>query len=259
MNIINSFFLISLKKNFAYPANCFFIILDDIFDLAGIWIFWNSLFALGLKAASWNYNSLTVFMGFSFICTAISAFFIGTYFIEYYILNGGLDLCLVKPINPILYILLERANFFRISFRFLLGLGFVIYGLIKLQALRVLIPALIICTAATVAIENIRLTVSFLSFKIGKVYELLELSFSFLEIKKYPLSFFPAVLQKIFIYVIPVMFTATVPARLYSFSGGKNYFQLFIWIIVLGIQFFLSYILCNAALKKGLSLYESAV
>ena len=138
MNIINRFFLISLKKNFAYPANCFFIILDDVFDLAGVWIFWNSLFALGLKAASWDYNSLTVFMGFSFICTAISAFFIGTYFIEYYILNGSLDLCLVKPLNPILYILLERANFFRISFRFLLGLGFVLYGLIKLQAIKVL-------------------------------------------------------------------------------------------------------------------------
>ncbi|WP_024469941.1 ABC-2 family transporter protein [Treponema pedis] len=150
MNIIGRFFIISLKKNFVNPANCFFIALDDIFDLAALWIFWKSLFALGLKNTGWDSNSLIIFMGFSFICMVVSMCFNGTYFIEDYVLNGKLDVCLIKPIHPILYILLERANFFRITIRFVLGLILVVYGLVKLHAVHILVPALLICIAASV-------------------------------------------------------------------------------------------------------------
>ncbi len=213
MNIIARYVCLSFKKNFAYKANCIFIILDDCLSLFSLWLFWSSLMELDVILAGWTKNSIWLFMGFSLIATAVSNLFVGGYDIQQHVQEGTLDNYLVKPCNSVLLILLERANFMRFTFTFSAGLIIVmLYS--PFERIGAAAIGIGLCILSTIALELIVLAVYELVFWLKKVDTFADIVWTLFSIRQYPVVFFGKKVTMLLTYILPVAFVGTIPTEL---------------------------------------------
>lgn len=163
MNIIVRYIGLSWKKNFAYRINGFLVILDTMMDCFTLWLFWASLLELNLDLMGWTPEAIRLFLGYSLISSAVANLFVGAWDIGDHIPDGTLDTYLVRPCNPVLLILLERANFLRFAVTFPAGLVMVLrYGGSGHPAL--LLGGIALSILGTVLLQLLVLCIYILSF-----------------------------------------------------------------------------------------------
>lgn len=213
MNIIVRYIGLSWKKNFAYRVNGFLVILDTMMDCFTLWLFWASLLELDLDLMGWTPEAIRLFLGYSLISSAVANLFVGAWDIGDHIPDGTLDTYLVRPCNPVLLILLERANFLRFAVTFPAGLVMVLrYGGSGHPAL--LLGGIALSILGTVMLQMLVLCVYILSFWFKKMDTCADIFESALSVSRYPLVFFGKKLGLFLTYVLPVAFTATIPTEL---------------------------------------------
>ena len=251
MNIIGRYFIISMKKNFAYPVNGVMVIVDTLIDCFSVWLFWISLLELDLSFTQWNRTHLLLFMGFSLISMSISNLFVGCGDLGLHIQKGTLDSYLTKPSYSLLLIALDRANFLRFIVSYLIGTILCI-RILSIRKIGYFLIGMLVCIVATIGIECYNLLIIELAFFFKKTDTLGEIISTFFGISKYPLVFLHRALKQILTMVIPLSFIATIPTEMVM--GTWN------WKLLLILPTNLIFIIGVLVIiwKKGREKYESS-
>ena len=233
LRIINSYIRLSYKNYIQFPLDFLMNFVMVLFDVIGVVLFWWSLAELNISLVGWTNAELLVFVGFSVFSEAVSKILFGFRDLEYFILDGSFDKFLIRPINPIKTMLLEKLNIFAIVCKTIL--------------------AVLTLIAGTLAYELLYGTFSLLAFWFGKIYYARNLVFSFRSIRKYPLDIFSAPIKNIFTFIIPLAFIATIPTNI--ILGRLQYPT--IYFILSVVLLLIVYALFNYVLKRALAKYES--
>ena len=213
MNTILKYIGLSLKKNFIHRINGIMVIADTMIDCFSIWLLWASLTEAGINILNWNKQALQLFMGYSLISMSISVLFVGSYDIEKHIINGTLDIYLIKPFNPIITILLERANFLRYIITMPVGLVFVLKSVVLYDIVDIVL-SIYVCIVSTVSVKLISVIIYELSFWLKKTTSLARVAECIYSVATYPMTYISGKLLSFFTHVIPIACIATIPTNL---------------------------------------------
>lgn len=128
--------------------------------------------------------------------------------------SGALDLVLVRPVDAQLYTLVRRLDIWRLA-DIVLGFALAGYALVRIgrPVAAVTIVSFALTLAAAVAVVYaIWVALMSLSFWFVAVANLSLLFDSVYEAARYPVSAYPQALRFLFVYLIPVAWTTTIPA-----------------------------------------------
>lgn len=251
MNFILEMIRLSVKKNFAYRINFVMLVLDECLDIIGVFLLWLSFFSMQINLGNWGNKQLYIFVGFSLISSAISNLFVGVSDLPDYILDGTLDIYLVRPKHALLLIAAERYNFFRFVITFPIG---VIIGVwqINVDEILLYLYALLICILASFALELILTILYVLTFWLKNSSILVNFTSLLFSAKKYPLHYFKSGVMKVLTFVLPVAFVATIPTEMTANTGYivKSIYMFFFCFVI--------FLVLRVLWKKGVKVYESA-
>ena len=177
------------------------VVLERVGSLQG-WTFWELAFLYGLLAVP---RSLTQLYG-------NSLWILGTGYVR----SGQLDRLLLRPINPLVHLLSDHF--------YPQWLGQVITGVailltaaqnidVQWNAESITLLAVFLASG-TLIYFSLLLAASSTGFWIGDNYSLLILISNIIEFGRYPLGIYPAPLQVVLTWVIPVGFAAFLPSSL---------------------------------------------
>lgn len=217
MNTIGRYIIISFKENFVYRLNAFLVILDSFIDISGIFIFWYSLTKIGFLPEGLDETGVYHFIAFTIIAFAVRALFVGTIDLADHIVEGTLDYYLVKPYNAYMLILLERINFLRITVMFTVG---TIILLLHADSFLEALLGIVVSTLGTIAICLIPIILTLLSFYFKKMDGLYYLMSYLYITMNYPTTMYSRDLRKVFTFIFPIAFSATIPAQIQSVSNS---------------------------------------
>lgn len=171
------------------------------------------------------------------------------------ILRGDLDGYLIRPVNPLFQLIVERFQPEGLG-ELIIGTALTIYAGIALKLslspldILVLIVAII---TGSVIYTAIKLVFACIAFWTKRSIHILGLVYGFADFTKYPLGIFNKGFQIFLMYIVPFAFATYIPAT--YFIREKNYLQtVFIPIIVATIAFTIAYRIWLIGLKH----YESA-
>lgn len=252
MNIIANYSIISLKKNFTYKTNFIFLILDELVDCGAVFLFWSSLYELGLHVEGWGAKSRFVFIGLNLISSAVSNLFVGAQDLQERILDGSLDLDIVKPAPTWALVTFERCNFLRFILTFPLGLFIAAYGVESFRQFPIFLGAVLASIMASLTLELIRASIFVLSFWLKRVSILVQLLQMIFSLKRYPTSSYTGAFFRFLMMVMPIAYVASIPTQwLHTGEGlGK------IWLLIL--SFLTTILLLFVLWHRGRKYYESA-
>lgn len=254
LRIIKSYIRLSYKNYIQFPLDFLMNFVMVLFDVIGVVLFWWSLAELNISLVGWTNEELLVFVGFSVFSEAVSKILFGFRDLEYFILDGSFDKFLIRPINPVKTMLLEKLNIFAIVCKTILAIGiFLVVGFFTSLKLQNEWMAVLTLIAGTLAYELLYGTFSLLAFWFGKIFYARNLVFSFRSIRKYPLDIFSAPIKNIFTFIIPLAFIATIPTNI--ILGRLQYPT--IYFILSVVLLLIAYALFNYVLKRALAKYES--
>jgi ABC-2 type transport system permease protein len=128
--------------------------------------------------------------------------------------SGHLDLVLSRPVDAQAFVSLRRLDIWRLT-DVALGLGLAAYALHRLghapSALELAAFAVALASAAVV-VYAIWVVLMSLAFWLVAVENLSVLFDALYEGARYPVSAYPGALRFLFVYLIPIAWTTTIPA-----------------------------------------------
>lgn len=199
----------------------------------------------------WTFDEMMFLYGFSVSSYAIwHCFFINTITIPTFIQGGELDRFLVKPVNPILLIMMygfDEDGWGELIF----GIGVLVVAIIRLgilSPLLLLLPIYMFFGSLVFAgISIILAAVSF--FTIGES-DVTDITMEVQELAKYPIPIFGQNLGFILTFVLPLGFAAFYPSVVFL---RPNLGAVIFFIITPGVCtlfFFTSYCIWRRALRR---------
>jgi ABC-2 type transport system permease protein len=214
--ILRAFWRVNLAEELQYRANFIASLLGTLFWMATamltLAVFFNQTDSLG----GWPFWDVVVLLGvFTTLAGVVEALFrpsIGR--IAEYVRTGSLDLILVRPIDTQLFVSFRRLDVWRLT-DVALGLGLSGYALTRLDAMpgAVEVIAFAIMLACAVAIVYaIWLALMSLAFWLVAVENLSVVFDALFEAARYPVTAYPGALRFLFVYLIPIAWTTTIPA-----------------------------------------------
>lgn len=224
----------------------------SFFDLASLALFWYSLLKLGIHVIGWKDEKLLLFISLTVCSDGIAKIMFGFRDFEFLILDASFDKYLLRPLPIIASVLLEKINLFSILFKIITGLSLFVFSIQSLNITRPVLGFLCLIIS-TLILEIFYGCFTLLSFWFGKIFAARELVFSFKQAKKYPIDIFPKSIVRIFTYVIPLAFVATIPTKIMLQEISHPYYNLLLLIMML----FFSSVLFSFILSKGLQKYQS--
>ncbi len=248
MTRLNVLHILEYKINIVFDSAIRFI------ELAFFFFFWQSIFGANGGIPGWDLTALIVLYAFQNLFLALFITFVsGAYYMEERIIHGNLDKHLSRPVAPWLMVLGEQMF---VSFGgWIIGLGtllFVHFGL-GVPIFTPLFPLLLLMIFIGVAITiTLGLLLGCLAFWFGRVKVFDRLVEAFWEFDSYPMTIFPSYLQTLSSFILPLLYTATLPAL--AVIGGistPTLMEYLVWeigILVINIAVFS--ILWNAGVKK---------
>lgn len=168
--------------------------------------------------------------------------------------HGGFDLVLVRPVDPQLYLTFRLLDPWRVA-DIILGVALSVYALHRLgQPITAWqIGAFAVTFASAVAVlYSIWLSLMCLAFKFVAIDNLPTVFDAVFESARYPASAYPSALRILFVYIVPIAWTTTVPA---SALVGRLAWPAVVESVVLGIGLL---VLSRIIWKVSLRRYASA-
>ena len=244
---------VNMKRLLEYRA-------DFVFNLISVFI-WT---ATGLFNVLIMFTKITSFYGWgkyevcllygmwSLTFSIYNAFGSGILNIENDIINGKLDISLIKPIDPLFIIVTSRINTMGIGF-LIFGLCCIIYSLIKLNLF--LIPLIIYFLISAITggglIFATYLILACFSFWIKRSSNAIRVGYDIHKFAQYPLDIYGKGIKILLSTLFPYVFTNYYPT---AFMLGKtSVFVGMISPIVCLLAFFLSIVFWKISLAR----YES--
>ena len=198
---------------------------------------------------SWNFHQMLFLYGLATLSFPLwHCFFVNTLGIPSYIRSGDFDSFLLKPVNPLLQILMESFDEDGWG-ELLLGLVTVFYAASKLEiigARMLLLPLFAISGCLIFSAVSILLS-SIAFFTIGS-FDFTDNIEDFKEIAKYPMSIFGKKFSIFFTAIFPLAFASYYPA-LFLLKLDESFVP-FLSFPIGVLFFFLSYQFWNFAMKR---------
>jgi len=254
LKILRRYFILYIKEKTVFKSDAILSVFDFFISIMSTLVFWLSIKGMGVKFDGWGVEEISLMVGFNMVSLAVSEIFFGFRDLEYKIISGEFDVMMTKGLSPFAILVLSRMNFIYILLNAGLGLAIIIYSFItyNLSAYLVLL-ALTTSIFATLTLQFMYNSFSLLAFKLGEIYYIRDLTFSFLKAKSYPTDIFPKGLYKFFIYIIPLALMSTLPTKI---AFARVDYK--IYLLVSFLSFVLMKILFKIFAKKAMSLYSGA-
>jgi ABC-2 type transport system permease protein len=164
--------------------------------------------------------------------------------------SGSLDLVLARPVDAQAFVSFRRLDIWRLS-DVVLGLalaGYALWRLGTVPSILALVAFAVALAAACVVVYAIWVALMSLAFWFVSVENLSVLFDAVYAGARYPVSAYPGALRFLFVYLLPIAWTTTVPA---STLTGRLGPETAVGAATMGIvAFLLARLLWRAALKK---------
>jgi ABC-type uncharacterized transport system, permease component len=203
----------------------------------------------------WNLQQVIFIYGFSLIPKGIDHLFFDNLWAvgQRLVRKGDFDKYMTRPINPLVYVLIETFQVDAIGELLVGGLllasswNIIEWNILKIVLFIVVIPF------ATLIYTSLKIALSSLAFWMKQSGSLLYVFYQINSFAKYPATIYNDGIKFVISFVIPFAFTAYYPSK-YFLTGEDPLFNI-------GIAIVISLLLLVGSLriwKKGISAYESA-
>lgn len=214
--IYRSFFITSFVRELEFRANFFAKIVQN-----GVWLLFFVLILLVIYSqtdtvAGWSRADAIVLAATCFTMNGLASLLTMSLMeIPQQVRQGTLDFVLAKPIDSQFWVSLRRVNFDQ------LGVTIVGFGMLALGAVQADRPIsaeqglayFILLGASLVLYYSFLMTLMTLGIWWVRVDNLWVLGESVMQVVRFPMDIFNSGLQRLFTFIVPLAFLATVPAR----------------------------------------------
>lgn len=214
--IHRTFFVSSFARELEFRANFFAKIGQSV-----VWIFFFVMILLVVyrntdSVAGWSRGDAFVLAATCFLMNALStAFFMSLTEIPTQVRQGTLDFVITKPVDTQFWISTRRFNFDQVGALFA-GIVMVAIG-IRLSGASPSFAQwsayLVLLACSLTVFYSFMLSLMTLGIWLVRVDNLWVLGESVMQVARYPLDIYQAGLQRVFTFVLPLAFLATVPSR----------------------------------------------
>jgi ABC-2 type transport system permease protein len=215
-SVIAALLRLNLAEELQYRANFFASILGTLFWIGTALLTLAVFFRHTQSLGGWDFWEVVVLLG---VFNALTGFIeavlrpgIGN--LGGQVKKGGLDLVLVKPVNPLAFLSFRRLDVWRVTdVVFGLGLaGYALYRLGRVPSLLEVLAFMVTFVAAGVVVYAIWVLLMSMAFWFVSVENISVLFDAVYEGARYPVSAYPGALRFVFVYLLPIAWTTTIPA-----------------------------------------------
>jgi ABC-2 type transport system permease protein len=250
--ILRAFWRINVAEELQYRANFVASVLGTVFYMVTALLTLSLFFRHTSQLGGWDYWEIVVLLGvFNALTGVIEAVLrpgIGGLVGE--VRNGELDLVLVKPVDAQGFVSFRRLDIWRFS-DVVLGLalaGYALYRLGRVPSLAQLAAFGLTLAAAAVVVYAIWVLLMSLAFWFVSVENIAVLFDALFEGARYPVSAYPGALRFLFVYLIPIAWTTTVPAS--ALTGRLRPALSVVAAVVAALVFALARLAWRVALRR---------
>src|SRR5213596_3156974 len=214
--ILAAFWRLNVAEELQYRANLIASVLGTVFYMATALLTLALFFHHTTTLGGWDYWEIVVLLGvFNALTGVIEAVLrpgIGRLAGE--VRSGGLDLVLAKPVDAQGFVSFRRLDIWRLA-DVVLGLalaGYALHRLGRVPSLAQLAAFVLALASAAVVVYALWVVLMSLAFWFVSVENLSVLFDAVYEDARYPVSAYPEALRFLFVYLIPIAWTTTIPA-----------------------------------------------
>lgn len=252
LRVLAALWRINVVEELQYRANLVASVLSTLFYMATALLTLALFFRHATQLGGWDYWEVVVLLGvFNTLSGVVEAVLrpgIGQLACE--VRSGSLDLVLARPVDAQAFVSFRRLDIWRLS-DVVLGLalaGYALWRLGTVPSLLALVAFAVALAAACVVVYAIWVALMSLAFWFVSVENLSVLFDAVYSGARYPVSAYPGALRFLFVYLLPIAWTTTVPA---STLTGRLGPETAVGAATVGIvAFLLARLLWRAALKK---------
>ena len=250
--VLSALVRLNVAEELQYRANFVASVLGTLFWIGTALLTLALFFRHTERLGGWDYWEVVVLLGvFNALTGVVEAMLrpgIGQLAGE--VKTGSLDLVLVRPVDPQLFVSFRQLDLWRVS-DIVLGLALAGYALIQLGHTPTVLQSVafvVALAAAAVVVYAIWVALMSLAFWFVSVENLSVLFDAVYEGARYPVSAYPGALRFVFVYLLPIAWTTTIPASALTGRLGPSVGLLA--AAVGAAAFILSRLLWRAALKR---------
>src|SRR5437879_5176520 len=251
-HILAALWRLNLAEELQYRANFVASVLGTLFWIGTALLTLALFFRHTTRLGGWDYWEVVVLLGvFNALTGVVEAVLrpgIGRLAAE--VRSGSLDLVLAKPVDAQGFVSFRRLDIWRLA-DIPLGLGLAGYALARLgrvPSVAQLAAFALALVAAAVVVYTIWVVLMSLAFWFVSVENLSVLFDAVYEGARYPVSAYPTALRFVFVYLIPIAWTTTIPAS--TLTGRLEPGYALVAAAVAGVAFALTRLLSRTALKR---------
>jgi len=216
MRVLRALWRASVAEELQYRANFVASLLGTVFwtgtailtvavffgqtdDLGG-WTVWEVVALLGIYTALGGLVEAVIRPGLGSLVSDVR--------------SGGLDLVLARPVEAQIYVSFRRIDIWRFA-DVVLGLGLTTFALVRLGRAPGIVEAgafLLALIAAAAVVYAIWVVLMSTAFWFVAVENLAVVFDALYEAARYPVAAYPGALRLLFVYLIPIAWTTTIPA-----------------------------------------------
>src|SRR6266516_1936027 len=250
--ILGALWRLNLAEELQYRANFAASVLGTLFWIGTALLTLALFFGHTTRLGGWDYWEVVVLLGvFNALTGVVEAVLrpgIGRLAAD--VRSGSLDLVLAKPVDAQGFVSFRRLDIWRLA-DIPLGLGLAGYALARLgrvPSVAQLAAFALALVAAAVVVYTIWVVLMSLAFWFVSVENLSVLFDAVYEGARYPVSAYPAALRFLFVYLIPIAWTTTIPAS--ALTGRLGPEIGLVAALVAGVALALARLVWRTALKR---------
>ena len=252
LRILAALWRLNVAEELQYRANLVASLLGTIFWIGTALLTLAVFFRHTTRLGDWDYWEVVVLLGvFNTLTGVIEAVLrpgIGRLAGE--AKSGDLDLVLAKPVDAQGFVSFRRLDVWRLT-DVVLGLALAGYALVRLHHVPTVAQLAafgLALTAAVVVVYALWVALMSLAFWFVSVENLSVLFDAVYEGARYPVSAYPGALRFVFVYLIPIAWTTTIPAS--ALTGRLEPGFALVAAAVAALAFALTRLLWRTALKR---------
>jgi len=214
--VLRAFWRLNVVEEMQYRANFIASLVSTVFWLALALLTVALFFSHTTRLGGWSYWEVVALLGvFNALTGVIEAVLRpGVGGLAADVRSGKLDLILTRPVDAQFYVSFRRLDLWRFA-DVVLGLALTGYALARLGRAPSVFEVLAFAVtlgAAVAVVYAIWVALMSLAFWFVAVENLSVLFDAVYEAARYPVSAYPGALRFLFVYLIPIAWTTTIPA-----------------------------------------------
>lgn len=255
LRIYGRFLQSSLQRELEFRANFVAKILQNMIWFVFFLVVLLVVYSNTTSVAGWNRGEAFVLAACATLIQSVFQFFCFSLTqIPENVRKGTLDFIVTKPIDSQFWVSMRQVNFNELG-SIGASIGLIIYGAISGQShpsLWNFVSFFVLLVAGITIIYSFMLLLMTLGIWLVRVDNLWVLGDTLMQVARYPTDIYSAMIQRFFLFAIPVVFLATMPAR--ALVKGVDGAAFALGLVWAGVLFFAARGFWNYAMRS----YSSA-